>query len=64
MFKHLSDVNMSYLEHFYFSGYLSIKLLVGSFKALIHSIYPDIYITSSSDLSEELNNLLHNKKNI
>mgnify|MGYP001430310669 CR=1 FL=1 len=64
MFKHLYDVKMTYLEHFYFSGYLSIILLVGSFKALIHSIYPDIYITSTSELSEELNELLHNKKNI
>ncbi len=61
MFKHLYDVNMTYMEHFLFSSNLSIKLLIGSFKALIHSIYPDIYITSSSDLSKELNELLHYK---
>jgi hypothetical protein len=33
---------------------LSRKLFVGSIQAFIHAIFPNIFITSSSDLVEEL----------
>lgn len=53
-FKHPKSVCMTYIEHFKFSFFLSYMLALGSFKALIHAILPDFYITSSSDLVEEL----------
>ena len=63
-FKHLKEVKMSYMEHFIFSGKLSFMLFKGSIKALIHAIYPDVYITSTSDLSENLSNELSYKNKL
>ncbi len=54
MFYHLKEVNMSYYQHFIFSTYLSIRLFTGSMKALLHAIYPDSFVTSTTDLLEEL----------
>ncbi len=33
-----------------FSFYLSYTFFIGSFYAFIHGIYPDIFITNSSDM--------------
>lgn len=60
-FKHLKEVNMTYKEHLLFSGKLSIKLFIGSIKALLHAIYPDIYVTSSSDVYNYLSHELSYK---
>jgi len=40
---------MTYFSHMKFSLYLSIRLAEASFKAFIHALYPDIYITHTSD---------------
>jgi hypothetical protein len=53
-FKHPKDVCMSYLEHMKFSLYLSYMFGKASFCALIHAIYPDILITTSSDTINKL----------
>tara|TARA_X000000368_G_C22637896_1_gene539682 strand:+ start:308 stop:502 length:195 start_codon:yes stop_codon:yes gene_type:complete len=50
MFKHPKEVCMSYLEHCMLSLKFSYILFVGSIKALTHAIYPDMYVTSTSDL--------------
>lgn len=61
MFKHLNNVCMNYYEHMKFSLYLSKEFLKASFFAFIHAIYPDIYVTYSSDtllkLSYEIKNI-------
>ncbi len=49
-FSHPLRVCMSYSEHFWFSSRLGYKLAIGSMKAFIHAIYPDLFITSTSDL--------------
>ena len=56
MFKHLKDVGLSYVEHMKFSFYLSYMFGKASFCALVHGIYPDILITTSSDTITQLNN--------
>ena len=53
-FKHLQDVKMSYLSHFYRSFSIGIYFGIASCKALVHAIYPDLFITSSSDLIKDL----------
>ena len=53
-FKHPAQVNMTYLEHFKLSLNLSNILFQGSVKAFIHAIYPDIFITSTSDTTKLL----------
>lgn len=55
MFKHLKDVNMTYLEHMKFSLFLSFNFFKASFSAFVHAIYPDILITSSTDTLKLLN---------
>ena len=54
MFIHLQEIKMSYLEHMKFSLYLSYMFAKASFYAIIHAIYPDILITSSSDTIKKL----------
>jgi hypothetical protein len=53
-FSHPNGVCMSYYTHFCFSINLSRKLFVGSIQAFVHAIFPNLFITSSSDLVEEL----------
>lgn len=61
MFKHLNNVCMNYYDHMKFSLYLSKEFLKSSLFAFIHAIYPDIYVTNSSDtlikLSYEIKNI-------
>ena len=54
MFKHLKEVGMSYVEHMKFSFYLSYMFGKASFYALVHGVYPDILITTSSDTINKL----------
>ncbi|MAZ55181.1 MAG: hypothetical protein CMP55_05200 [Flavobacteriales bacterium] len=54
LFQHPKQVCMTYFSHFWFSMSLSLKLAIGSIKAFIHAIYPDKYITSSSDVTKEI----------
>ena len=49
-FKHPQSVCMSYYEHCMFSLKLARCFAVGSFKAFVHAFFPNLYITSSSDL--------------
>lgn len=54
MFKHPNDVCLSYWEHMKISFYLSYTFFIGSFYAFIHGIYPDIFITNSSDMIRDV----------
>lgn len=49
-FKHPQSVCMSYYEHCMFSLKLAGYFALGSFKAAVHAFFPNMYITSSSDL--------------
>jgi hypothetical protein len=51
---HPASVCMTYFQHFVFSMMLSRKFAIGSWKAFIHALYPSAYITSSSDLIEDV----------
>tara|TARA_B100000282_G_C31728041_1_gene489447 strand:+ start:1742 stop:1951 length:210 start_codon:yes stop_codon:yes gene_type:complete len=53
-FQHPKDVCMTYFSHFWFSLSLSLKLAKGSIKAFLHAIYPDRFITSTSDITKEI----------
>ena len=56
MFTHPKSVCLTYYQHFCFSMSVAKKLIIGSIKSFIHAIYPDIFITSTSDLLIELKN--------
>ena len=49
MFEHPKKVCMSYLQHMSFSLEMSYYFLLGTFTGIIHAIYPDIFITSTTD---------------
>lgn len=51
---HPKSVCMNYFQHFSFSFGLSFYFFKKSIQALIHSVYPNLYITSSSDVPKEL----------
>ena len=54
MFKHPSDVCMTYLEHMEVSLNFSKQLFIGSVQAFIHAFIPDIYITSTTDICNKI----------
>ena len=54
MFDHPQKVCMTYIEHFKFSLYLSYTFAKASFCALIHAVYPDIFVTHSGDTINKL----------
>ena len=58
--RHPKEHDMTYIEHFKLSLHLSNILFKGSIKAFIHAIYPDIFITSTSDTSKLLVRKLKN----
>tara|TARA_Y100001958_G_C21179929_1_gene510010 strand:+ start:677 stop:877 length:201 start_codon:yes stop_codon:yes gene_type:complete len=49
MFFHPTEVCMDYYSHCKISMKCAFLLFVGGVKAVIHGIYPDIFITSTSD---------------
>ena len=60
MFTHPKSVCLTYYQHFCFSINVTKKLFIGSIKSFIHAIYPDIFITTTSDLLIELKNEMNN----
>tara|TARA_Y100000741_G_scaffold307246_1_gene249987 strand:- start:243 stop:485 length:243 start_codon:yes stop_codon:yes gene_type:complete len=56
VFKHPAKVCMSYSQHMLFSLGLSKDFFIASTKAFVHAIYPDSYITSSSDAIIDIDN--------
>jgi hypothetical protein len=49
MFQHPKSVCLTYTEHFKFSMYLSYQFAKASLCAIIHAVYPDVYVTHSHD---------------
>jgi len=58
MFLHPKNVCMTYFQHFRFSMYLCSLFCKGAFFALLHSFLPDFFITSSSDIVNNIQNLI------
>lgn len=53
-FQHPQKVCMSYFQHCFFSLKLARYFMVGTFKAIVHAFIPSFYITSSSDMIEDV----------
>ena len=56
LFSHPAKVCMSYFQHMQFSLYLSYTFLKAAICAWCHAIYPDIFVTHSSDIIKKLAN--------
>lgn len=61
MFTHPKEVCMTYWEHFCLSMNFAKIFGIASVRALIHAIYPDIYITSTTDATSEVKKILKTK---
>ena len=57
-FKHPKHVCMTYFTHMGLSLYFSFILWIGSMQAFFHAFYPDIFITSTTDLAHSLDTIL------
>lgn len=60
LLEHPNNVCMSYYTHMKFALNLSYIFLISSGKSLIHAFIPSLFITSSSDIIIELDELLKN----
>lgn len=56
--KHLKELDVGYWDHMCFSLRLSSLMLEGSVKAIIHAIFPDVYVTSTTDITSKLHDEL------
>lgn len=52
--KHPRDVGMTYCEHMFFSCNLSACFFCASVQACIHSIFPCLFQTSSTDYAHNI----------
>lgn len=60
IFSHPNKVCMTYFQHMVFSASLGKDLFIASNKAFIHAIFPNLYITSSTDLVKNLDTKMKN----
>lgn len=59
-FQHPQKVCMSYLQHCCFSLKLARYFMVATLKAIVHAFIPNFYITSSSDMIEDVKEEISN----
>ena len=60
--KHPNENNMTYCNHLLHSLNLSFYFANASFKAFIHSVFPFLYETSSTEYLNILDNILTKSK--
>ena len=58
LFRHPKEVCMTYWQHARLSFNFSYMFLKASKEAFIHAIYPDKYITSTTDTVKEITKIL------
>ena len=61
---HPKKVDMTYSEHMKFSLNLSSIFLKASYQAFVHAIFPELYITGSSDTSKKIADLLQHRSKL
>ena len=59
-FSHPNQVCMSYFQHMKFATLMSKDLFIGSVQSFIHAIFPNMYITSTTDLNKKITEKLNN----
>ena len=51
---HPQSVNETYREHFAFAMRFGIKMSLGGIAALVHSVFPFMFVTTAGKLCDEL----------
>lgn len=57
-YEHPQNVCLTYFQHWKFATEMSKILLIGSGQAFIHAFFPFLFITSTSDLNNEISKRL------
>lgn len=58
MSHHLTQVNQTYLQHFFHAMSYSFTSFKASLYFLVHAIFPDLFVFNGSREIEQLNNIL------
>lgn len=61
-FEHLKKENITYFQHLKRGSYLTLLLTVGSLQSFVHTIYPDYFINSTTELNKKLTEILQSPK--
>ena len=61
-FNHLDKINETYTNHMFHAIHISIKMMVGSIKCLIHAFYPDIFEDSASSTCQKIIKFMEKRK--
>lgn len=56
IFKHLEEVEEDYFTHMKNALFISGKLQIASFKAFVHSVFPDMYKHDASEICKDIIN--------
>ena len=51
---HPASVGETYVEHMSFASRFGIRMLAGGLAALIHSVFPFLFVTTASRLNDQL----------
>lgn len=62
-FKHLTEVNQEYDNHFKDAMHYSWLSLKSSFFFFIHAIYPDAFKSNGSENIKKINTIIQDKMN-
>ena len=58
IFRHPSDVCMTYFQHMKVSLRFSFLFFKGNILSIIHAFLPDLFITSTTDINQKIYNIL------
>ena len=59
MSNHLKDINMKYFEHMFCAAGFALKLFKAAAILFIHSLFPNVFVTTGSEIVNEV----HKKMN-
>jgi nitrate/nitrite transporter NarK len=62
--KHLSENNMTYLQHLYFAFFHGMICLIAGLSLIIHAIFPCWFQTAGSDLVNLLANVFKKRQQL
>jgi hypothetical protein len=58
--EHPRSVNESYAQHFRFAWKFGAKMTLGGLAALVHAVFPFLFVSTSSRINEELQAMRQN----
>lgn len=58
IFKHPKNVCMTYFEHMKISLTFSFLFFKGNILSIIHAFLPDLFISSTTDINQQIYNIL------